>query len=87
MLETHLKILERQGLISPWHDQLIRPGDKWAGEINVNLEIADIILLLVSADFIASDYCYSKEMNAAAAARKGRQGASDPSHPSRRQLA
>jgi internalin A len=64
-METHLKILERRGLISPWHDRLIRQGDQWAGEIDVNLEIADIILLLVSADFIASDYCYSKEMTLA----------------------
>ena len=64
-METHLKILEHQGLISPWHDRLIRPGDEWAKEIDVNLKIADIILLLVSADFIASKYCYSVEMKLA----------------------
>jgi internalin A len=61
-METHLKILERRGLISSWHDRLIRPGDEWSREIDVNFEMADIILLLVSADFMASDYCYSKEM-------------------------
>jgi internalin A len=64
-METHLKILEHQGLISPWHDRMIRPSDDWAGEIDVNLKIADIILLLVSADFIASKYCYSVEMKLA----------------------
>jgi internalin A len=64
-MEAHLKILERRGLISPWHDRLIRAGDDWVGEIDVNLDIADLILLLVSADFIASDYCYSKEMKLA----------------------
>jgi internalin A len=64
-LETHLKILERQGLIAPWHDRLIRPGQDWADEIDENLERADLILLLVSADFIASDYCYAKEMKRA----------------------
>ncbi|WOD41856.1 COR domain-containing protein [Nodosilinea sp. E11] len=64
-LETHLKLLQRQGLIQPWHDRRILPGDDWAGEIDDNLNRADIILLLVSADFIASDYCYDIEMTRA----------------------
>ena len=64
-LETHLKILEREGLIVPWHDRLIRPGEDWAEEIDENLDRADIILLLASADFIASDYCTAKEMKPA----------------------
>ncbi|PSN10307.1 serine/threonine protein kinase [filamentous cyanobacterium CCT1] len=64
-LETHLKLLQRQGLIQPWHDRRILPGDEWAGEIDDNLNRADIILLLVSADFIASDYCYDIEMKRA----------------------
>ncbi|HLM74961.1 MAG TPA: TIR domain-containing protein, partial [Polyangiaceae bacterium] len=61
-LETHLAILQRQGLIAPWHDRCIEPGTDWAGAVDSNLEEADIILLLVSADFIASPYCYEKEM-------------------------
>jgi internalin A len=64
-LETHLKILQRKELIIPWHDRLIRPGDTWADELDENLERADIILLLVSSDFIASDYCTAKEMTRA----------------------
>ncbi|HSK71710.1 MAG TPA: TIR domain-containing protein, partial [Pyrinomonadaceae bacterium] len=64
-LETHLKILERQGLISSWNDRQIGAGDEWKKEIDKNLESADIILLLVSADFIASDYCYEIEMKRA----------------------
>lgn len=64
-LDTHLKILERRGLIFPWHDRLIRAGKNWAEEIDTNLKVANIILLLVSADFIASDYCYSTEMKLA----------------------
>jgi internalin A len=64
-LETHLKILQRQGLIDTWHDRKIEPGNEWAQEIDNNLELADIILLLISADFIASDYCYEKEMKRA----------------------
>jgi internalin A len=61
-LETHLKLLQRQGMIESWHDRDIEAGDEWKRKIDDNLEQADIILLLVSADFIASDYCYEKEM-------------------------
>lgn len=64
-LETHLKLMQRQGLIETWHDRRINPGDEFDKEIDDNLETADIVLLLVSADFIASDYCYEKEMKRA----------------------
>jgi internalin A len=64
-LETHLKLLQRQSLIESWHDRRIAPGQEWKGEIDSNLERADIILLLISADFIASDYCYDIEMTRA----------------------
>jgi internalin A len=64
-LETHLKLLQRQGVISDWHDRKIMGGEDWAQKIDDNLEAADIILLLVSADFIASEYCYEKEMRRA----------------------
>jgi internalin A len=64
-LETHLKLLQRQRLIKPWHDRKIEAGDEWKRKIDDNLERADIILLLVSADFIASDYCYENEMTRA----------------------
>jgi internalin A len=64
-LETHLKLLQRQGLIQPWHDRRILPGNDWVSDIDDNLNRADIILLLVSADFMASDYCYDNEMTRA----------------------
>ncbi len=64
-LETHLSLLKRQGLVSLWHDRLIRPGTDWTKAIDANLETASVILLLVSADFLASDYCYSIEMKRA----------------------
>ncbi|MGI9179538.1 MAG: COR domain-containing protein [Longimicrobiaceae bacterium] len=64
-LETHLKLMQRQGLIDAWHDRKIPAGGEWGQQIDVNLERADIILLLVSADFIASDYCYDREMTRA----------------------
>lgn len=64
-LETHLKIFERRGLIESWHDRRIPPGTEWKGQIDASLERAHLILLLVSADFIASDYCYDVEMRRA----------------------
>jgi internalin A len=64
-LETHLKLLQRQGVISTWHDRKILGGENWAGVIDDNFKRADLILLLVSADFVASDYCYQTEMGMA----------------------
>jgi internalin A len=64
-LETHLKLLQRQGVISFWDDRKIAAGEEWKAAINKNLEAAEIILLLISPDFIASDYSYEKEMSRA----------------------
>jgi internalin A len=64
-LETHLKLLQRQRVISTWHDRKILAGDEWDREIDNRLERAAIILLLISADFIASDYCWDKEVKRA----------------------
>jgi predicted helicase len=64
-LEKHLKLLQRQGYITQWHDRQILPGSLWEQEINAHLKAARIILLLVSPDFIASDYCYGVEMQEA----------------------
>lgn len=64
-LDIHLKLLQRQGLIQPWHDRRIIAGEEWGKEIDDNLNRADIILLLISADFIASDYCYEIEVKRA----------------------
>jgi hypothetical protein len=64
-LETHLAVLRRQGLIEDWYDRQIRPGQVVAREIDDRLRTADVILLLVSADFLASDYCYEVEMKLA----------------------
>jgi hypothetical protein len=61
-LEVHLFALKRQGLISTWHDRRIIVGSHVGDAIDANLEAAQIILLLVSSDFIASDYCYEREM-------------------------
>ena len=61
-LETHLSILRRNGHITEWHDRRISAGSEWEVDINFNLEDADMILLLVSSNFLASDYCYDTEM-------------------------
>jgi internalin A len=72
-LENHLTIMKRQKLIASWHDREILPGQEFAQEIDTNLQSADIILLLVSADFIASDYCYEIEMITALEKHKKRE--------------
>jgi hypothetical protein len=64
-LANHLSILQQQGMISAWHDRRIAPGREWAGEISEHLDRAQIILLLVSADFLASDYCRKIEIERA----------------------
>jgi TIR domain len=57
-----MALLERKGLITSWYDCDIDAGKNWENEIAIHLNRADIILLLVSPDFIASDYCYNLEM-------------------------
>jgi len=64
-LEKHLTILKRNGLGLLWTDQNIDKGSEWSPEILRHLDNADIVLLLISADFIASDFCYEKEMTRA----------------------
>ena len=55
-LEDHLSLLRRQGVISGWHDRMIGAGEEWKGQLDKNLEEAQIILLLISPSFLASDY-------------------------------
>ncbi|MDF5735144.1 MULTISPECIES: GUN4 domain-containing protein [unclassified Nostoc] len=64
-LAKHLRTLIREGVISSWHDHKILPGEEWDHQINDNLNTADIILLLVSSDFIDSDYCWDVEVKKA----------------------
>ena len=64
-LDTHLSSLKQQGLIDVWHDRRIIGGSELDPEINKLLSSANIILLLISPDFIASNYCYNVELQAA----------------------
>ena len=61
-LEKQLRALRRQGIINLWHDRKISPGTQWEHEIDQHLKTARIVLLLISSDFIDSDYCYGIEM-------------------------
>src|SRR5512146_2457258 len=66
-LRKYLSALEREGLVHAWDDRQILGGEDWAAEIDTRLKQADVVLLLVSADFIASDYCVGEEMKRALA--------------------
>lgn len=51
--------------MSAWHDRDLRAGDSWDDEISLRLETADLVLALVSADFVASSYAYGRELDRA----------------------
>jgi RNA polymerase sigma factor (sigma-70 family) len=58
-------MLKRKGLIEAWHDRRIIAGQPLDEAIGGQLDHADIILLLVSSDFLASEYCYGVEVQRA----------------------
>lgn len=64
-LETHLALFKRQGIISAWHDRRIEAGGHLHDEISEHLKNSEIVLVLVSANFFASDYCFDNEMQSA----------------------
>ena len=64
-LEVHLALLKRHQLATIFHDRRIVPGQHWETEIDSQLLESDVILLLLSPDFLASDYCYGVEMQTA----------------------
>jgi hypothetical protein len=59
-LETHLAMLKRQGFIETWHDRRITAGEPVDATINANLDKTDVVLLLLSPDFLASDWQFSR---------------------------
>jgi tetratricopeptide (TPR) repeat protein len=64
-MEKHLSLLRREGLIATWHKRQIIAGTDWAETLDRHLNTASVILLLISANFVASDYCYGREMQRA----------------------
>ncbi len=71
-LRKQLVVLERKGRIRSWHDRSIGPGEDWGGEIDYRLNAADLILMLISPDFMASDYISRVEVPRAMARHKSR---------------
>jgi TIR domain len=64
-LRRHVSLLRRQKKIDDWHDREILPGGEWEPRLDEQFEKADIVILLVSPSFIASDYCWGVEMKRA----------------------
>jgi hypothetical protein len=64
-LEKHLAMLRREKIITDWHFRKISAGTDLDHEIDIHLSSSQIVLLLVSADFLASDYCYDVELKKA----------------------
>jgi hypothetical protein len=67
---VHLTALKRERLINVWHDRMLRPGEHLDRAIETELAAADLVILLVSPDFINSDYCTEREMQRAFARAK-----------------
>lgn len=64
-LVIHLTNLKRQGKLRAWQDRDIEAGIEWDSAIKQQLESAELILLLITPRFLASDYCYDLEMQRA----------------------
>lgn len=64
-LLKHLSNLQRKGLIEGWHDGLILPSQQWDSEIKEQLHQCEVILFLISVDFLASDYIHNTEIKIA----------------------
>jgi hypothetical protein len=60
-LDRHLAFLRHAGQLSVWYDRMLQPGDEWKDRIDEGLDLADIILLLISPGFASSDYCWGVE--------------------------
>jgi TIR domain len=69
-LGAHLASLRHQGKIVEWHDREIKPGAKWQAEISTELDSAHLIMLLISSDFLDSEYCFGVEVEHALARLK-----------------
>lgn len=61
-LEKHLRLLKRQGLVEGWHARMVAAGDERDVAVRERLDAADVVLLLVSPDFLACDRVWEEEM-------------------------
>lgn len=71
-LEKHLTLFKRQGYLVSWSDRQVAPGADWRREIAIHLTTANLIVLLLSPDFMYSDACHEEMRQALAFAREGR---------------
>jgi hypothetical protein len=72
-LDKHLKVLKRSSKVDVWSDRQLVAGEEWDESIMSELRRANIILLLISVDFNASDFIWDKEL--AVAMERHRDGA------------
>lgn len=64
-LEKHLRVLERRGTMRGFSPRRVSAGEEWKGIVDARLNEAKVILLLVSSDFMDSDYCWDVEVKRA----------------------
>lgn len=64
-LNKHISALKQEGIIKVWWDREVLPGGDWNNEVSQELEAADLIFLLISPDFLNSEFCYREEMRRA----------------------
>jgi hypothetical protein len=62
-VESHLGVLARQGLLDFWSDRKIDVGDEWFSAIEKEINQADAAILLISANFLNSDFILKEEVS------------------------
>ncbi|HJQ68952.1 MAG TPA: TIR domain-containing protein [Blastocatellia bacterium] len=72
-LQKHLAVLKRSQQIMEWGCRDIKAGQEWRRQSNDNLDNAQIILLLLSPDYLASDYLFEYEMTRAIEKHRARE--------------
>ncbi|WP_221392587.1 TIR domain-containing protein [Dyadobacter sp. NIV53] len=61
-LVTHLEVLKSSGIIEPWYDRMIEPGTKWDDSIKKEMNTSDVIIFLLTPEFLATEYIMKTEV-------------------------
>jgi hypothetical protein len=61
-LEVHLQPIVDAGLVVHWDDRKIKPGNKWRDEIRMAIDAASVAILMISADYLASEFVTTNEI-------------------------